>query len=124
MPTEARAWSRPGLYIVGGILFLLFGFGSTPASANLVAEPWDKLVHFGVFACLTVGLRLLLPRVPLTLIIGIALAIAIGDELHQFLVPQRQPGWDDGLADMVGVGGGLLSSTCLRRRFSGPTAAD
>ena len=59
MPTDA-AGRRPLLTAVGtavvvGIFFLLFGFGSTPASGNLVPAPWDKGVHLAVFATL-VGL--------------------------------------------------------------------
>lgn len=103
MPIEARAGSTLAWITVIAILLVLFGFGSTPASAHLVAPPWDKLVHFCIFAALTTGLRLLLPRQPLTLIIDLALAIAVGDELHQFFVPGRQPDWDDGAADMIGV---------------------
>lgn len=112
MPTSQQDWrqpSRPALAAIVGIFILLFGFGSTSASANLVAHPWDKLVHFGVFSMLTVALRLSLPKLPVTIIIGLALSVALADELHQFFVPQRQPDWDDGLADGVGVLCGLLA---------------
>ena len=112
MPTS---WARNlpskhvGIGIVVGIFLLLFGFGSMPASANLVAHPWDKLVHLGVFAVLTFGLRLSLPKISVSMIIGIALSIALADELHQFFVPERQPSWDDGIAD----GFGVLLGLCL-----------
>jgi VanZ family protein len=107
--------SRLGLAIVVGILLLLFGFGSTPASANLVADPWDKLVHWSVFATLTIGLRVLLPRLPAPLIFAMTLAVAVADEMHQFLVPGRQPDWDDGLADMAGMVSGLFIRPWLER---------
>lgn len=106
MPTDGTRRLPPsciGIGIVLGVFILLFGFGSTPASANLVTHPWDKLVHLGVFAVLTFGLRLSLPRIPVSMIIGIALSVALADELHQFFVPERQPGWDDGIADGIGV---------------------
>lgn len=106
-PPRRQASARFGIIVVLCVFVLLFGFGSTPASANLVAHPWDKLVHVLVFAILTFGLRLALPKIPVSLIIGIALSIALADEFHQFFVPQRQPGWDDGIADSFGVLGGL-----------------
>ena len=99
--------STLGIAVVSGIFLLLFGFGSTPGSANLVAHPWDKLLHLFIFTILTVGLRLSLPRIPVSLIIGIALSVALADELHQFFVPLRQPSWDDGIADAIGVLCGL-----------------
>lgn len=124
MPTSQvrrRLAPRLGLAIVIGILLLLFGFGSTPASANLVANPWDKLAHWLVFATLTIGLRFLLPKMPALTIFGITLAVAVADEMHQFLVPGRQPGWDDGLADMVGVVSGLFIQPRLERIFAQAT---
>ena len=120
MLTEAaprRLAGTFGLAIVAAILFLLFGFGSTPASGNLVPPPWDKVVHFGVFATLAVGLRALFPRLPWPLLCLLAGGIAVGDELHQFLVPTRHPDWDDGFADMVGVAGGLLAWLWLEKRL-------
>lgn len=112
MPTEASRRQRQtllGLIIVILVFLLLFGFGSTPASAGLVAPPWDKFVHLGVFAALTVGLCALMPALPWPLIIVLTLAVAAGDELHQFLVPMRQPAWDDGVADLVGATCGLAA---------------
>jgi VanZ family protein len=110
MPTRLLRRLPPsglGIGVVLGVCILLFGFGSTPASANLVTHPWDKLVHLCVFAVLTFGLRLTLPRIPVSMIIGMALSIALADELHQFFVPQRQPSWNDGIADSIGVLWGL-----------------
>jgi VanZ family protein len=111
MPTSepsSQLLSRVGLAVVLGIFFLLFGFGSTSASGNLVAEPWDKVVHLAVFATLAIGLRALLPAWSFFLIALLSLAIGGADELHQFFVPTRQPGLDDWLADAVGTLCGLL----------------
>lgn len=99
----AREYWLLGLLVVIAIFFLLFGFGSTPASGNLVASPLDKVIHLGVFATLTVGLRLTLPSLSIALIAGLALCIGLADEFHQYLVPTRQPAVDDFLADAVGV---------------------
>lgn len=107
-----------GLVVVFGIFFLLFGFGSTPESGNLVATPWDKAVHIGVFAVLVMGLRASLPNLSTPLIAGMALSIGLADELHQYLVPGRQPGIDDWLADCAGALGGLLVWPWLERRLS------
>lgn len=100
--------TRLGIVVVSGIFVLLFGFGSTPGSANLVSHPWDKLLHLCIFSTLTIGLRLALPRIPVSMIIGFALSVALADELHQAFVPLRQPSWDDGIADGLGVLCGLI----------------
>lgn len=118
MPTErpgSRLAPAFGTFVVAGILFLLFGFGGTPASGNLVESPWDKLVHLGIFASLTFGLCLSLPRSPWPLLLLLASTVAVADELHQFLVPTRQPAWGDWLADLLGVGCGLLAWQSVRR---------
>lgn len=120
MPTDAglsQARKLFGTVIVLGIFFLLFGFGSTPGSSHLVASPWDKAIHLGVFAALTIGLRATLPSLSTSLIAGLALGIGLADELHQYLVPGRQPGVDDWLADCAGVLGGLLVWPWLERRL-------
>lgn len=118
-PEHRRLARWFGSIVVLAILALLFGFGSTPGSANLIAHPWDKLLHLAIFAVLSFGLRLALPKLPLWMLIGLALSIALADELHQFFVPQRQPGWDDGLADAIGVLCGLYVWHHLRRIWPG-----
>lgn len=111
MPTDAvrrrTLLTILGTAVVMGIFFLLFGFGSTPASGNLVANPWDKGVHLAVFAILAIGLRMLMPGLPGWLLFGLAIVIALADELHQFWVPSRQPDWNDGIADLLGTVLGL-----------------
>lgn len=119
MPTDAAGrrslLTAVGTAVVVGIFFLLFGFGSTPASGNLVPAPWDKGVHLAVFATLAVGLRLLMPGLPGWMLFGLAAVVAIADETHQLLVPTRQPAWDDGLADLLGAALGLIASSSLRQ---------
>lgn len=116
MPIEPR---RFGLLLLFAITFLLFGFGSSEASAGVVAAPWDKLAHIGVFAVLAVALRLVLPGVPMTVIVGIGLSVAIADELKQAWVPGRDPSWADGAADMLGIALGLLVWPLLNQRLGG-----
>lgn len=96
-----------GTAVVLGIFFLLFGFGSTPASGNLVPSPWDKGVHLGVFATLAVGLRMLMPGLPAGILFGMTAVVALSDEIHQLWVPTRQPDWHDGIADLLGAAIGL-----------------
>jgi VanZ family protein len=93
--------------VVVGILFLLFGFGSTPGSGNLVTTPWDKVVHLAVFAILAIALRLTLPAWSLGWIAALSMTIGLADELHQYFVITRHPGLDDWLADAAGTVCGL-----------------
>ncbi len=111
MPTDAvrrrTLLTALGTAVVMGIFFLLFGFGSTPASGNLVPSPWDKGVHLAVFAVLAIGLRMLMPGLPGWILFGLAIVVALADELHQLWVPTRQPDWNDGMADLLGAALGL-----------------
>lgn len=117
MPIEKTfPLTRVGLLMVAGIFFLLFGFGSTPASGNLVATPWDKVLHLLVFAALAIGLSAAWPRAAISTIAALALGIGLADELHQYLVPTRQPSIDDWLADAAGTFCGLLLWQRLARR--------
>jgi VanZ family protein len=115
---SSQLLSRVGLAIVVGIFLLLFGFGSTPASGNLVAAPWDKVVHLAVFATLTIGLRAVLPTWSIYLIAALSLVTGAADELHQYFVPTRHPGLDDWLADAVGTVCGLMLWRWLEYRQS------
>src|SRR5574343_1148187 len=118
MPTEAigrRKTRMLGTLIVLGILFLLFGFGSMPASGHLVPGPWDKVVHMAVFATLALGMRMLMPGLPVWLLFTLGAVIGVADEIHQTWVPTRQPGWDDGMADLLGIMIGLLAWYPLKR---------
>ncbi len=113
MPTDAfRRRTRLtvlGTAVVVGIFFLLFGFGSTPESGNLLPTPWDKGVHLAVFAILAIGLRMLMPGLPGWVLFGLAIVIALADEVHQQWVPTRQPDWNDGIADLLGAALGLAA---------------
>ena len=105
-----------GLYVVIGIFILLFGFGSTAASGGLVPPPWDKVVHFCVFATLAIGLRVTMPKRSILLIALLALSVGLIDELHQYFVPTRQPDLDDWLADFAGTAFGLFAWHWLQRQ--------
>lgn len=118
MPTDGARSVPPGrfgLFVIVAVILLLFGFGSTPASGGLVATPWDKVVHLGVFASLAISLRIAMPRQSIALIAILTLCIGAADELHQIFVPNRQPDLDDWLADLAGTAVGLLCWLWLKR---------
>lgn len=109
MPIDRPApVSVVGRYLFGGVIFGLFVLGSHPASANLFAPPWDKLAHVLVFATLAIAISAAWPRLSLPAVFLIGALIGISDEIHQSIVPDRQPGWDDALADFGGIALGLL----------------
>lgn len=110
MPIDGRNGKSPvlALWIIGGILFVLFGFGSTSASGGLLSTPWDKVAHLSLFAVFAICLRLAFPKLPIVWVASLALFVGLVDEMHQFLVPTRQPGIDDWLADAFGIACGLL----------------
>ena len=103
MPTETSA--KPGILpglLLGSILFGLFVVGSHPSSGGLLVPPWDKVVHFTVFAILAASMQARWPRLLPLWVIVLSVLIGAADELHQLLVPQRQADWSDGLADLLG----------------------
>lgn len=109
MPTEAPSGTkRLGKLILTGLLFGLFILGSHPASGQLFLPPWDKVVHFIVFAILALALSAAWPRMSWLSILLLGVLIGVADEFHQIFVPTRNPGWDDALADIAGVAAGLL----------------
>lgn len=101
----------------------LFVGGAQPVAVGLFVEPWDKVVHCGVFAVFAgligvAGGWLRLPRGTLLLLaFAGALAIGIADELHQATLPGRQAGLDDIAADALGaaIGTWLLGQLGLVR---------
>lgn len=80
----------------------------------------DKLVHgvlFGVFAWLAAhSARSLAIRRPAFAVLLAASAYAVASEAAQLVVPGRQAELSDLLADLVGVGVGLLLARRILRR--------
>ena len=80
-----------------GIILGLFVGGTQPFAVKLIPEPWDKLVHCGIFALLTCGIALASGLYGTRMLITaatIALLIGVMDEYHQSYLPGRHPGWD------------------------------
>ncbi len=114
-----------------GLIFLLSSRSHTDPF-----EPfphWDKLVHgveYGILGFL--GQRALRlswpPRTPrqslarIGLVLACGLCIAAGDETYQGVVPGRISSSGDLLADMVGMGGGLMLGLVGHAKFRRPAS--
>ena len=104
----------------------LFVLGAKPIAVGLIPVPWDKLVHFVLFALLALlaGLSSELLRLQgrTVLLAAFLCAVLVGvlDEWHQFFLPGRSAGWDDFAADVMGAlaGVGVLARFRLARRCS------
>ena len=104
------AVTRPGrfLRIVSAALFALmvaalFYASAKPAGLPLVPPPWDKLVHLGYYAVLTVLLIVAFGGRGALLAAIVVVGVGAADELFQSTVPQRQADWLDLAADAVGA---------------------
>lgn len=114
LAARGLAWTT-----VAAMLAALLLGGMHPAAAGLFDHPWDKLAHLGYFLVLAL---LLMQAIPGRWRLGLALALLIGaaDELHQLLLPGREPGIVDWLADFCGAGIGLF----LHRACNGPAGGE
>lgn len=96
----------------------LFIGGAQPVAAGLFKPGWDKLAHVAAFACMGFAYGLASGRQGWRMLLWSVLgALAVGsmDELHQLMLPGREPGWDDLLADGVG---GLLGGLGLQAGYA------
>lgn len=108
MPTEAATAVRLARFAFVALLFGIFVLGSHPAAGHLFLPPWDKLAHLVLFAVIAATIATAWPRLHWAGVLSLGLLIAFADEIHQIFLPERHPGWDDGLADLVGLAIGLL----------------
>ena len=100
--------SRVGKIAFVALLFGLFVLGSHPASGHLFLRHWTSWPHRAVFAVIAATISTAWPRLHWARHPGPRPADRLADELHQIFVPERHPGWDDGLADLAGLSLGLL----------------
>lgn len=110
---------RPGPFLraaSGGLFALmvaaLFYASAKPAGLPLVPPPWDKLVHLGYYAALTVLLIVAFGGRGVVVAALVVIGIGAADELFQSTVPQRQADWLDFAADILGA---LIAATALSR---------
>lgn len=102
--------------MVLAMLFALFVGGAQPAAAGMIAAPWDKLAHLGYFLVLAILLRHVLPG-RWWPSLAIALLIGASDELHQLMLPGREPSFADWLADLCGAGIGLALHRACKAEY-------
>jgi VanZ family protein len=85
----------------------------------------DKIVHFTLYAILALLVhRAVASSVARSTLLGIALGLvlfAAADEWHQQYIPGRGVDAADWLADVAGIGAGLLIAESARRRRESPT---
>lgn len=91
----------PALSLAAAAVLVLSLFVSAPATGGLLESPWDKLVHFGFFGCVTFLLAIGFggSRVHLAFIAAVLTGAA--DESYQAFLPTRHADWGDLLTDVV-----------------------
>ena len=104
------AVTRPGraLRIASAALFalmvaFLFYASAKPAGLPLIPPPWDKLVHLGYYAALTVLLIVAFGGRGALIAVLVVIGVGAADELFQSTVPQRQADVLDFAADIAGA---------------------
>lgn len=108
MPTEGATAARLARFAFVALLYGIFVLGSHPAAGHLFLPPWDKLAHIVLFAVIAATIATAWPRLHWAGVLALGLLIGFADELRQIFVPERNPGWDDALADLAGLAFGLL----------------
>jgi glycopeptide antibiotics resistance protein len=100
-----------GLYLLSLVVLVvvpLDGLNGSLTDVFVLGLRLDYLLHLLVFMPLVVLWYLGFPRHPVWVILGSGLALAVGLEWVQYLLPYRSWGVDDALANVVGVGIGCL----------------
>ena len=92
---------------------MLVGAMLMPATLITPEQGWDKIIHFGVFALWAMLAVFAMPEEPRRQgprILLLGLALALGTEAAQAFITVLNRTGDpiDGLADMLGVGAGLM----------------
>lgn len=90
----------------------LFYASAKPAGLPHILPPWDKLVHFGYYAVLTVLLIVAGGGRGVLIAALVVIGVGAADELFQSTVPQRQAEWLDFGAD---IGGALIAAAAFAR---------
>lgn len=109
----------PALSLAAAAVLVLSLFVSAPATGGLLESPWDKLVHFGFFGCVTVLLAIGFGgRVHFAFVAAVLTGVA--DESYQAFLPTRHADWGDLLTDVVAAACAAL----LARRFLAGASAE
>ena len=119
---DARPWRLVAAWVVVILLATTVPFPSGLLETGTFQL--DKVVHFGLYAVLgwTVhrAVRAGGGRSTASILMAWAVGVAFGalDELHQHLVPGRDPSVADWAADAAGYTAAFLASSMLARRGS------
>jgi len=110
--------------------FLIFLYLLIIAAGSLVAIPFklrinhgDKIIHGLIYTPL--GFLLSLPKISLPRFLNFSLSFGFGSlygallELFQGFVPGRTSSWTDEIANMIGVGLGLMIGFFGKKRLPG-----
>ena len=89
------------LSLAAAAVLVLSLFVSAPATGGLLESPWDKLVHFGFFGCVTFLLAIGFGRRRVPLAFVAAVLTGLADESYQAFLPTRRADWGDLLTDVV-----------------------
>lgn len=120
---DLRQGAGPWRLVVAWVILILLAT-TVPFPAGLVETgpfPVDKVVHFAMYAglgwtvarALAAGERLRASVLAVAWCLG--LLFAVGDELHQHLIPGRDPAVGDWAADAVGFTVAFLASSVRAR---------
>lgn len=122
---EEKIWKFASILLMIGIF--INSSRSITLDDNLELIPHlDKLLHFFAWMCLGIALRLgfhtyikgdQTNQRRLILILFIAIAYGIFDEIHQYFVPTRVMDIMDILADTLGAIFGILSANIIRDKL-------
>ena len=93
--------------LVAGLLAMFAWGGNQPEAAGLIPPPWDKLAHLAWFAVLAGLLRFGLGGGWTPAVVVFCLGVGVWDEWRQLSLPGRAAGWDDLIADALGVALGV-----------------
>lgn len=117
----SKAWlAVPVLWM--GILYYLSSLQPGDLRSAPSIPHFDKVAHFVVYGSLLVSFMPWgivasagVPRRWLPFAVAASLTFAVADELHQMLVPGREPEWLDLVADGMGI---AVAAWCCSRRWS------
>lgn len=118
-PARGRTWTLVFLVALAAQLVAVYA----PSAPSEGGVPYlDKLVHLTIFA-VPVAAGLLAGWPPVLVLGGFVGHAVLSEFLQSAVLPHRDGGWTDALADIVGVALGAALAVALRRRGDGERRA-
>lgn len=118
IPAIMRSTHLSTLSFAAAAIMVSTLFVSAPATGGLFTPPWDKLVHGGFFACVTLLLAIGFGSDRLHLAFIAAVSVGIADESYQAYLPTRHADWGDLLTDITAAGAAILVARLFLARAS------